>query len=145
LEKLARAVADAAEARRLSGSFALAPTVEGELRTQDSSIRRAVGAPWDYGPARQLLEQVVSQFPDYAPGHRALAAVLGLQDDVDGAVREMSVAIRISPTLHGALCERAAIYAMQKNYTAAEADLAKAKELGLPIPPEIEQMVRNRE
>ncbi|MBL9090079.1 MAG: hypothetical protein JNL96_02575 [Planctomycetaceae bacterium] len=144
-DALDRGVADAVEARRLRESLPLAPTVEGELRTQQASLRLAVGADSDYRPARRLLDQVVARFPDYAPGRRALAAVLAQQDDLDGALREMSAAIRLAPTLHGALCERAALYALRKDYAAAEADLAKARQLGLPIPPEIEQLVGSRE
>jgi len=143
-DALDRGVADAVEAQRLCASLPLAPTVEGELQTQQASLRQAVGADSDYRPARRLLDQVVARFPDYAPGRRALAAVLALQDDLDGALREMSAAIRLAPTLHGALCERAALYAVRKDYAAA-ADLAKARQLGLPIPPEIEALVRSRE
>ena len=142
LYQLQRAVDDAREAGKLDASLPLAPTIEAEVRAQRTSVFRALERSWDLTPAQQVAERVTEKFPDYSPGHRAKAMILALLEKYDEAISAISEAIRLDPTLHGALPERAALHAHQGNCEAASADLRRAKELGMWVPSEIEESVQ---
>lgn len=140
---LKMAIEEVAEARQIDPGQPRALTVEAGLRSQLVVWQNAAGQSHSLAldQARNLVDEVVERFPDYAPGYGVRAYILTLQGDKLGAIKAATEAIRLNPTSHRELASRAVLYTMVGNCEAARADLRRTKGDGVSDP-ELEELVR---
>jgi len=100
-----------------------APTPE--LREQVESAMRMRGE-YNYQGAREVLDKVVAEAPDYPEGWNQRAFILFLQGDYEASLADIKRVLELEPRHFGALSGQAMIYITQGRAELAQKTLRDA-------------------
>ncbi len=84
-----------------------APTPEIRRKVDDAMRRREA---YDYQGAKDLLDEVIAEAPDYSEGWNQHAFILFLQGNYEASLEDIDRALALEPRHFGALSGRAIIY-----------------------------------
>ena len=145
LDESARVADEAKDARLIYDAEPRTIVTEAMARAFKVELLKATGQDGDIANARNLADQAVKLFPDFAPAHSARSYVLNVAGATKEAIPEMGEAIRLDPTNGSLFVQRAELYFEQHSFAEAKADLDRAKTLGAKISPTLEGKIRGRE
>ncbi|WP_420333249.1 tetratricopeptide repeat protein [Roseibium sp.] len=100
-----------------------APTPD--LREQVESAMRMRGE-YNYQGAREVLDKVVAEAPDYPEGWNQRAFILFLQGDYEASLKDIKKVLELEPRHFGALSGQAMIYITQGRAELAQKTLRDA-------------------
>ncbi|WP_082837170.1 tetratricopeptide repeat protein [Labrenzia sp. OB1] len=103
-----------------------APTPEIRARIDKAMERRGV---YDFQGARDLLDEVVAQAPDYSEGWNQRAFILFLQGDYEASLEDIERALKLEPRHFGALSGKAMIFMTLGRVKLGQDALRKAVEI----------------
>ena len=117
-------------------------------RTVARAVDEAMDAreSYDFNRALAILDDVVSQAPDYAEGWNQRAFIRFLKDDLDGSLEDIERALELEPKHFAALAGKAIILMRQGRMDLGQAALRLAVEIHpwlkersmlIPVPGEI--------
>lgn len=84
-----------------------APTPELQAKVEAAMQRRGV---YDFQGARDLLDEVIEEAPDYAEGWNQRAFVLFLQGNYEASLEDIERTLELEPRHFGALSGRAMVF-----------------------------------
>lgn len=96
-----------------------------ELREQVESAMRMRGE-YNYQGAREVLDKVVAEAPDYPEGWNQRAFILFLQGDYEASLADIKKVLELEPRHFGALSGQAMIYITQGRAELAQKTLRDA-------------------
>ncbi|POF28705.1 tetratricopeptide repeat protein [Roseibium marinum] len=103
-----------------------APTPEIRSRIDTAMQRRGV---YDFQGARDLLDEVVAEAPDYSEGWNQRAFILFLQGDYEASLIDIERALKLEPRHFGALSGKAMIFMTMGRVKLGQEALRKAVEI----------------